>query len=102
MTVFGFISKRQSSHGSISFPKIPAKTNPKDEKNMKPDQAGKADKQAYFNSQQRAAEKQAARDRDDQELKEGKISREDLQRRNSFFPEGWARDAEIASLGDWD
>jgi hypothetical protein len=42
-------------------------------------------KQGTFNPEQRRLEKQAARDKDDEDLRTGKVTREELQKRNSLF-----------------
>jgi hypothetical protein len=38
-----------------------------------------------FDPKARAAEKQAARDKDEADLKSGKVTREELSKRNGFF-----------------
>ena len=40
---------------------------------------------SIFNPKQRALEKQKSRDQDDADLKSGKISQEELSKRNGFF-----------------
>jgi hypothetical protein len=52
----------------------------------------------FFDPAKRAAAKQAARDRDDTDLREGRVSREHLQHRNGFIPGDVARSARIL---DW-
>lgn len=39
----------------------------------------------FYDPKKRAAEKQAARDKDDDDLRAGRVSKEELSRRNGFF-----------------
>lgn len=39
----------------------------------------------YYDPAERALEKQRARDQDDEDLRTGKVTREELSRRNGFF-----------------
>jgi hypothetical protein len=45
----------------------------------------RANKRATFNWEDRMREKQAARDKDDDDLRSGKVTPEQLQQRNSMF-----------------
>ena len=48
---------------------------------------------SYFDPKERAREKQASRDKDDEDLRSGKITREELNRRNGGY--GLMRGAEL-------
>lgn len=48
----------------------------------------------------RAAQKQASRDRDEADLKAGRISQEELMRRNDFFADVDLSNVRIAAIGD--
>lgn len=39
----------------------------------------------FYDPKQRAADKQAAREKDDADLRAGRVSREELSKRNGFF-----------------
>ena len=39
----------------------------------------------YYNPKERALEKQRAREQDDEDLRTGKVTREELSKRNGFF-----------------
>ncbi len=55
-----------------------------------------------FDPKERAAKKQASRDQDERDLASGKISREEMQKRNGFIPGDIARSAKILKWKEMD
>lgn len=49
------------------------------------DEPKKPLKVEFYDPKERARQKQAARDKDDEDLRTGKVTREELRKRNGFF-----------------
>jgi hypothetical protein len=56
----------------------------------------------FFDPAERAREKQAARQQDSDDLISGRVSAQELQRRNGFIPGHVARSAEILEWREFD
>ena len=48
-----------------------------------------------FDPAERIRQKQLAREKDEADLKAGRVTKEELQKRNAFIPADWARNAKL-------